>query len=55
MDNISRLQQYLKELAELTTEPMHKRLISAYMGNNSKESMEVELGKSVSEVMKHEE
>ncbi|MGR3309849.1 MAG: hypothetical protein ACUZ77_03655 [Candidatus Brocadiales bacterium] len=55
MDNISRLQQYLKELAELTTEPIHKRLISAYMGNNPKESMEVELVRILSEVMKHED
>lgn len=55
MPEISRLQQYLKELAKLTTDPIHKRLISAFMGDNPKESMEAELGKILSEVVKHED
>ena len=55
MPENSRLQQYLNELSELTKDTVHKRLIAAYMGEHPKESAEMELGKILSEVIKHED
>jgi hypothetical protein len=50
-----KLQKYLQELSEQTTNPIHKRLISAYTGDNPKESVENELSKILSEVLKNED
>ncbi len=55
MPEPSRLEQYMKELDALTTDPIHKRLIAAYTGDNPKESMELELGKLLSQVVNRED
>jgi hypothetical protein len=55
MTDLSKLEKYSKELAELTEDPIHKRLITAYTGDNPKASMEAELSRILDEVMKHED
>ncbi len=54
MADLSRLQIYLKELSELTDNPIHKRLINAYEGDNPKESVESELGQISKEALEDE-
>ncbi|MDP2720020.1 MAG: hypothetical protein Q8P44_09415 [Dehalococcoidia bacterium] len=55
MSDTSRLEQYLRELAELTKDPIHKQLIAAYTGDNPTKSMEIELGRILNMVVKHED
>jgi len=55
MPELSRLEQYLKDLDALTTDPIHKLLIAAYTGDNPKESMEQELGRLLSQVVNRED
>lgn len=55
MPEISRLEQYLKDLDALTKDPIHKLLIAAYNGDNPKKSMEQELGRLLIQVVKRED
>ena len=55
MPELSRLEQYLKDLDNLTTDPVHKLLIAAYKGVHPKESMEQELGRLLMQVVKRED
>lgn len=55
MAEMSRRDRYVKELGEQTEDPILKRLIAAYRGDNPKESMEAELGEILNEVMSHED
>jgi hypothetical protein len=54
MPDVSKLEKYLKELADGTKDALQKRLISSYQGVNPKRSMEEELGKILTEVMNRE-
>ena len=51
----SRLELYLQELKALVTDPIHKRLLSAYTGDEPKESVELELDRLLTEVLKSED
>lgn len=51
----SSLKKYLAELADRLTNPVHKRLIQAYKGNDPTESMEDELGEILKEVLHRED
>jgi hypothetical protein len=51
----SRLELYLQELKALVTDPIHKRLLSAYTGDEPKESVELELDRLLIEVLKSED
>jgi hypothetical protein len=51
----SSLQKRLNELEEKVTNPVHKRLIQAYKGNDPRKSMEDELGKILIEVLRRED
>jgi hypothetical protein len=51
----SRLELYLEELKELVTDPVHKRLIAAYTGDQPKESVELELNRLLIEVLRRED
>ena len=55
MTELSNFEKYLKELDDLTEDPIHKRLINAYKENNPMESMEAELGRILAEVMNRED
>jgi len=48
-------QKYLNELLAGLSDPVHKRLIQAYRGDNPVQSMESELGKILTEVLHHED
>ena len=48
-------EEYLDELLAELSEPVHKRLIQAYRGNNPVQSMESELGKILMEVLNRED
>jgi len=50
-----RLELYLEELKALVTDPIHKRLLSAYIGDEPKESVELELDRLLIEVLKSED
>jgi hypothetical protein len=50
----SRLEEYLDELKENVKDPIHLRLLKAYQGIDPVDSMEVELGKILLEVLKSE-
>jgi len=47
----ARRAEYLDELLKKISDPVHKRLIQAYMGNNPVQSMESELGEILKEVL----
>jgi len=47
--------EYLDELLAELPNPVHKRLIQAYRGNNPVQSMESELGKILMEVLHRED
>ena len=47
----TRCAEYLDELLKKISDPVHKRLIQAYMGNDPVQSMESELGKILTEVL----
>ena len=55
MTEPSRLELYLEELKALVTDPIHKRLLSAYTGDEPKESVELELDRLLIEVLKSED
>ena len=55
MAELSKVEQYLQELAEQAEDPICKRLITAYKGSNPMESMETELGQILTEVIEHED
>jgi len=55
MTDTSRSEEYLKELTELTENPIHKQLISAYTGDNPKKSIELELGQILLDMLEHED
>jgi hypothetical protein len=48
-------EEYVEELLAELSEPVHKRLIQAYLGNNPVQSMESELGKILMEVLNRED
>jgi len=48
-------EEYLDELLAELSEPVHKRLIQAYRGNDPVQSMESELGKILMEVLNRED
>ena len=56
MDNRSKAQreEYLTQLLEVLSDPIHKRIIKAYAGDNPVESMESELTKILTEVLNRE-
>ena len=56
MDNRSKSQreEYLTQLLEVLSDPIHKRIIKAYAGENPVESMESELTKILTEVLNRE-
>lgn len=47
-------QEYLDELLTELSDPVHKRLIQAYRGDDPVQSMESELGKILMEVLRRE-
>lgn len=55
MAEVSKIETYLKELADETEDPIHKRLIAAYKRDNPKEHIEAELGSILSEVISRED
>jgi hypothetical protein len=55
MSDNAKLQQYINELSAQTNDPIHIRLISAYIGANPKESIEEELGKILIEIIENED
>ncbi len=48
-------EEYLDELLVELSDPVHKRLIQAYRGDDPVQSMESELGKILMEVLYHED
>ncbi len=48
-------EKYLNELLAELSDPVHKRLIQAYRGDNPVQSMESELGKILTEALHHED
>ncbi len=51
----SRSNEFLSELLEEITDPIHKRIIKAYQGDAPVQVMETELGKILLEVLTHED
>ena len=49
--NPSNEYKFLDELLEQLSNPIHKRIIQAYLSDNTVESMEYELGNILSEVL----
>ncbi len=50
----SRRDQFLKEILEVVTDPIHKCLIAAYCGEDPVQSMESELSEILREVLRRE-
>jgi len=50
----SSLEEYINELLAELPDPVYKRLIQAYRGNDPVQSMESELGKILMEVLNRE-
>lgn len=48
-------EEFLKEILEKTSDPLHKRLIQAYEGDTPVDSMESELKKILIEVLNRED
>lgn len=48
-------EEYVDELLAELSDPVHKRLIQAYRGNDPVQSMESELGKILMEVLHRED
>jgi len=55
MTERSRLELYLEELKALVKDPVHKRLLAAYTGDEPKNSVELELDRLLLEVLKSED
>ena len=51
----SRLEEFLHELKDNVTAPIHLRLLDAYQGTDPVASMEAELGKILMEAVKNED
>jgi len=51
----SRREEFLDELQREVSDPLHRRLIQAYRGDNPVQSMESELAKILSEVLHGED
>jgi hypothetical protein len=49
------LKKFLDELQKEISNPLHKRLIQAYGGSEPVKSMESELAKIISEILRHED
>jgi hypothetical protein len=50
-----RSEEFLSELLDELSDPVHKRLIEAYQGGDPVHSMEAELGKILLEVLRRED
>jgi len=48
-------EEFLKEILEKTSDPLHKRLVQAYKGDTPVDSMESELKKILIEVLNRED
>lgn len=48
-------EKYLSELLTKLADPIHKRLIEAYQGDDPVQSMETELGKILMEILRRED
>lgn len=51
----SRREEFLDALQRELSDPMHRRLIQAYRGDDPVQSMESELAKTLLEVLHHED
>ena len=51
----SRCEEFLDELQKEVSDPLHRRLIQAYRGDNPVQSMESELSKILIEVLRGED
>jgi len=51
----SRSEEFLDELQREVSDPLHRRLIQAYRGDNPVQSMESELAKILFEVLRGED
>jgi hypothetical protein len=51
----SRSKEFLSELLEEITDPIHKRIIKTYQGDDPVHSMEIELGKILLEILTRED
>lgn len=51
----SSFEECLNELLAELSDPVHKRLIQAYRGNDPVKSMEFKLGEILMEVLQHED
>jgi len=51
----SRREEFLDELQRELSDPLHRRLIQAYQGDDPVQSMESELAKILLEVLRHED
>ena len=51
----SRREEFLKELQRELSDPLHRRLIQAYPGDNPVQSMESELARILLEVLHRED
>jgi hypothetical protein len=49
------IQKYVQDLANKSTDNIHKRLINSYQGDNAKQSLEMELGRILEEVINRED
>lgn len=48
-------EKYLSDLLTKLSDPIHKRLIEAYQGDDPVQSMETELGKILMEILRRED
>lgn len=48
-------QEHIRRFSEQLSDPVHKRLIEAYSGDDPVESMEAELGRVLEEVLSSED
>lgn len=53
--NNSRREEFLKELQKELSDPLHRRLIQVYLGDDPVRSMESELGRILLEVLHRED
>ena len=53
--NLYKYEKFLEEILKKTHDPIHKRLIQAYKGDDPVNSMESELKGILMEVLRHED
>lgn len=53
--HLRKREEFLNEILKEISDPIHRRLIQAYKGDNPVESMETELSKILSEVLQRED